>query len=183
MNDSEKHEPRTQFVREDNFDKLEFGEGRDSERYKMAYLAARERVSDLHLALDYSVVSIQLVSSEDESDIEAHVVVHNPFDVRQFYTLCILPSLDMQLHEMMHVQPSVHEAMEKLSEDDGPGEMAEDLRLKRIMFATVHDAEFASKMFPNGTVEGSPSREEAFRLYLEHYNLTEGGDFNAPLRR
>lgn len=117
-------------------------------------------------------------SAEDEDPLFA-VVMHNPFNLRQYQVLAVLPTLDMEIAVTNSVRESVDEIVRDGVDDPNISHGIQHLMLSRLSEACAKDRDFAHKMIDVAWDESD--LESAGRLYQEHYGLLSGGDFNRPL--
>jgi hypothetical protein len=129
------------------------------------------------ILLDYNMVTVQVVTEGPFERPTAALVVHNPFDVMQYRIIAFLPDFDS---EAAHLSTSdqIAENMRDVLAEDEHGlrtEALEKVANKRIMLAVARDHDFADKINEAHTFEDAKS------IYMTHYGLENGGDFNRPL--
>lgn len=138
------------------------------------------RVAGWPKIISASMVTIHtLMESEDDLDPMHAVVVHNPFNLRQYQVLAVLPTLDIQVALTSRVEPIVDGMIHEATSDPDLDHMRTNAMIHRVKAAIESDREFAHLIVDAGFDELSP--EETGKLYQEHYGLTNGGDFNRPL--
>lgn len=137
---------------------------------------ARAQVERLGTALEYDLMTVQLLVDEDSGSTNVALVAHNPCDLNQFSVVCFLPTLDNVLDTLAANEAAGKEVAK--FEHDMPDDMTRTLFklcARRFARAGRADAEFLIRLLDTDTFE------EARKVYQSYFNLTEGGDFDYPL--
>lgn len=139
-----------------------------------------EKVYAWPAIIDHSMISVQALKSDpDDEDPMYAVVSHNPFNLRQYQVLAVLPSLDMQISITAKLEANVETFASRVLGDEDLAPIIEHMKVGRLKHAAHTDKEFAHKAVDARFDD--LDLEAAGRLYQAHYGLTNGGDFNRPL--
>lgn len=136
------------------------------------------RVSSWPSILRSSMVTIHSMEGPGGDPMYA-VAVHNPFDLRQYQVLALLPGLELD----MAVTKVVGESLDQIEHDVDDAvdfqETLEAMKRNRLYEASENDPDFAHRVV-DAKFQGM-ELDEVGALYQEHYGLRGGGDFNRPL--
>lgn len=139
-----------------------------------------EKIDSWPAVIENSMITLHTLKGSDEDTDPIYAVVsHNPFDIRQYQVLAIIPALEMEIAVTNEVKSVLDRIVEEAVEDEDLSHLLDHMKVNRLTIAAKNDREFAHKAvdarFDNNDLEA------AGKLYQEHYGLTSGGDFNRPL--
>ena len=139
-----------------------------------------EKVGAWPMIIGHSMISIQVLKSDPDDDDPMYAVVsHNPFNLRQYQVLAVLPSLDMQIDITSKMEDHVKAFTDRALGDEDLAHAIDHMKVGRLRHAASTDQEFAHKAVD--AAFNDLDLEAAGHLYQAHYGLTNGGDFNRPL--
>lgn len=154
-----------------------------SDEDEYLHAAVLEKVNRWSAILRASVISVHPISVRDQASMlsTTHaVLVHNPFNVRQYQVLALLPPLDIEIAVAQGLKPFADDMADRVADDERFQDFLEDIMSRRLEMAADIDREFAHKLV-DLSFESLSDLRAAGDLYQRHYGLQGGGDFNRPL--